>query len=140
MLVNLNSEEVQFLGNLLINRREDPLMGAPSQQEIDLITVILTGFISGEQEYELQEIGYLQSLLQEQNEIWGSRRSTANEKSGTVGPGQNFVPHRTLVLIKSISDKLGAHLSVDVDTKADETGPRGEGSISIMNWLYPYKK
>ena len=46
MLVNLNSEEVQFLGNLLINRREDPLMGAPSQQEIDLITVILTGFIS----------------------------------------------------------------------------------------------
>lgn len=136
MNVNLTTDEVQYLINLLLDRRQDALFGAPSQQEINTINKILANTA----DFDQQEVGYLQSLLQEQSEIWGSRRSVANEKSGTVGPGQNFVAHRTLVLIKRISDKLGANLKIDIDTKTDQTSPRGEGSISIMNWLYPYSK
>jgi len=146
MTINLTPQEKVFLVNLLLERRRDPLQGAPPEQELATIYKIMDVLAASvyfpdyfEVNLDQQQVGYLQYMLQEQNEIWGSSHTTANEKSGLVGPGQHFVAHNTLVMIKSISDKLGAHLKVDIDTKSDQTSPRGEGSISIMNWLYPYQ-
>ncbi len=131
MIINFTDREVQFLSNILIDRRQSSLSTSCPEQEIDTINELLLMLVFKEADYTTQDIGYLQYLMQEQNEIWGSRRSLG-EKAGTVGPGQKFVPQATLILVKSISDKLGANLQVDITTRTDETVPRGEGSTWIM--------
>lgn len=142
MNINLHNVEVQYLLNLLIDRRSDALFGAPSTQELSTINDLLTLLTPSPTniDFNPQEVGYIQDILHTQSEIWGSRRSVANEKAGTTG--QNFVANRTLLLVKSISDKLGAHLKIDIDTKSDQIAPtpRAEGSTWIMTTLYPYEK
>lgn len=144
MNILLFQDEQSFLSNLLLDRRQSSQITSPSQTEIDTINGIILALIfrdnTGAHTFSEQQVGYLQYILQEQNEIWGSRHSTANEKSGTVGPGMNFVAHDTLLLVKSISDSLGAQLKVDINTKSDQNSPRGEGSTWIMTSLYPHEK
>lgn len=77
-----------------------------------------------------QDIGVIQYLLREQIEI-NSQHSVANEKD-LRGPGTRFFPHSTMLLIKSISDKLGAKLPVDTTSMSDPHSGRQEGSTWIM--------
>lgn len=130
MPIQLTSEEYQFLNGTLIGIQQNSLgLTTPSPQEIDTINEILLKMIFKD-DFESKEVYYLQSILQVQSEIWGRRSSTANEKLGVVPHA--FVPQRTLQLIKSISDKLGASLMVDTETRGDKLSPRAEGSITIM--------
>lgn len=126
MTIDFLPEEAEFLVNQLLN----PDVTMP--QYLPEAKRTVAGKILYLAPLDSSDISLLQYVLQEQAEINGSRHSTANEKAGTVGPGMNFVPHRTLVLIKRITDKLGAHLSVDTKTKSDQTWPRQEGSTWIM--------
>jgi hypothetical protein len=125
MTINLTTDETQYLVNIMVNRDA-------ALPQLD--TGSLTGHILTQKnpyDFTSQEVGILQSLMQEQLEVNGSQRSVANEKEFR-GPGTKFVPNKTLVLIKSISDKLGAHLTVDITTKSDQHSGREEGSTWIM--------
>lgn len=130
MIIDFTPDEVRFLVNTLIDRRQSPLLG--HLEDGGLINVFISKVYAADFDFDNQMIGFLQSMMQEQSEVWGSRRSTANEKLPVVGPGLQFVPQRTLILVKSVSDKLGAHLTIDTQTRTDETPTRAEGSTWIM--------
>jgi hypothetical protein len=126
MIVNLNSDEIRFLYNLILNR--DACLPA-----FPIPNSLISSLRNHSEQLDLtsQEIGILQALLQEQAEVNGSRHSTANEKK-FMGPGTTFIPNQTLVLVKNITDKLGAHLQIDTSTKSDQTTGRQEGSTWII--------
>lgn len=130
MPIILTNEEKQFLSNIAIDRFND---AARRETEGLILTGIMNKMnLSPVLNLTAQEVGFLQFICHELNEIHGARHSTANEKGNIGGPGTLFIPHNTLVLVKSISDKLGSHLMVDIATKSDQNSPRGEGSTWIM--------
>lgn len=127
MSIQLTNEESGFLIALMIERSQDANL---AQQDNGLPVSIFKKITGLPMELSSQETSFTQSVLQEQSEIWGRSSSTANEKQ-PVSLG-SFVPQKTRQLIKSISDKLGAKISVDVTERSFSISPRGEGSISIM--------
>jgi|SRR4051812_25304937 len=122
---NLTSEEKQFVCSLLSEYQQN----AQNESQLDLVSELMLKFVF-DGDINRQEVGFLQYILQEQSEIHGRRSTIANEKSSPHLSG--FIPTRTLQLIKSVSDKLGANLFVDTITKSDQNLPRAEGSRSIM--------
>lgn len=124
---DLTNEERQFLNNLLLERRQD---ASKYDTESLVLDGLLLSFVFVSTEVGPRENGFLQFLMQEQSEIWGRLSSTANEKQPVVLG--SFVPQKTRQLIKAISDKLGAHIEVDVLTPSLPISPRAEGSQSIM--------
>lgn len=131
MLLTLTNQEIQFLTNYLINRTQDSTTTSPSDQEKNQIRGIVLRLQGINSDFTPQDIGYLQYVLQEAAEINGAQRTTANEKK-PIAPGTKFFPHSTMVFIKSISDKLGARLIVDITTVSDQMVARAEGSPYIM--------
>lgn len=130
MSIFLSISEYQFLSNTLIERFTNAVYRDTEGAIIQSILYNMKGLSNIA--FSIQEIGYLQSLLQELSEIHGSRHSIANEKK-FMGPGTTFIPQRTLILVKSISDKLGANLVIDTTTQSDAPqGGRLEGSIWVM--------
>src|SRR5208337_2838699 len=128
MSVTFTPEESQFIANLLIN----PDVATQHVEPLDYMVLARAIQAGGSIVLSSQTVGVLQSMLQEQAEINGSRRSVANEKR-FMGPGTQFVPQRTLILIKSITDKLGAAMSIDTTTKTDVADDRrAQGSPQIL--------
>lgn len=127
---DLTTEESQFLTNTLAGIQQNSLgLTTPPPQEMDMISEIILKIIFKD-DFTAQEIGYLQTVMQIQSEIWGRQSSTANEKLPVTLA--SFVPQHTRVLIKSISTKLGASIIVDVDERSIPNSPRKEGSRSIV--------
>lgn len=121
------TEENQFLVNLLLAPdvcwlSYDPIF---SREVAQKLMASLSPSLTN------QDIGFLQSILQEQNEIWGRKSTTANEKQ-PIAAGHTFNAQSHLILIKSTSDKLGALIKVDITLRSDIHTPREEGSRSIM--------
>lgn len=131
MILNLTTQEIQFLTNYLINRTQDSTTTSPSDQEKSQIRAIVLKLQGINSDFTPQDIGYLQYILQEALEINGSQRTTANEKK-PISVGTKFFPTATMLFIKSISDKLGAKLTVDTTTVSDEVVARAEGSPYII--------
>ncbi len=128
MNVTFTSEESEFIANLLIN----PDVATQHVSPINYLALANAIQAGGSILLDSQTVGILQSMLQEQAEINGSRRSVANEKR-FMGPGTQFVPQRTLILIKSITDKLGAAMKIDITTKTDVADDRrAQGSPQIL--------
>lgn len=128
MNIIFTPEEAQFVANLLIN----PDVANQHNSPIDYRALAYIIQAGGSITLNSQTVGVLQSILQEQAEINGSRRSVANEKV-FMGPGTQFVPQRTLILIKSITDKLGATMSIDITTRTDTPDDiRAQGSPQIL--------
>lgn len=130
IMLLLTVQERQFLSNYLINRTQDSTSTTPSKEELLLIRGLVIKIKSIVSDITQQETGYLQFILREANEIYGNQRSVANDKS-SIPPGTKFFPHMSMILIKSISDKLGSKLTVDTTTESDQVVPRAEGS----NWI-----
>lgn len=131
MILNLTTQEIQFLTNYLINRTQDSTTTSPSDQEKSQIRAIVLKLQGINSDFTPQDIGYLQYILQEALEINGIQRTTANEKK-PISVGTKFFPTTTMLFIKSISDKLGAKLTVDTTTVSDEIVARAEGSPYII--------
>ncbi len=127
MEVYFDTHERQFLVNTLLNQdAAAPLFDVSMARAVASV-------IQGAPKNDLttQQIGFLQYVLQTQLEIMGSRHTTANEKKPIL-PSVRFFPHRSMVLIKKISDKLGMKLRVDIETRSDQTVGRTEGSTWIV--------
>jgi hypothetical protein len=128
MLVSLTEPESRFLANLLLS--QDATL---PQYDFSTCAAIVPKVVEASvtpTEFASQDIGFLQSIMQDQSEIWGRQSSTANEKQPVMLGA--FVPQGTRQLIKSISDKLGAKLLIDTATYSFPVSPRAEGSPSIM--------
>jgi len=128
MTYDFTPEETQFMVSLLLN----PDCAAPVEM-VDVrraignkLLLLLPAQLEG------SDVTNIQYLLQGQAEINGSRRSVANEKA-FMGPGTTFIPQRTLQLIQSIMNKLGAAISVDTRTQTDVPDDhRAEGSPQVL--------
>ena len=128
MNIIFTAEESQFLVNLLLS--PDVATQHNAQVNYQALASVIAG--GGLIMLDGVSVGILQSILQEQAEINGSRRSVANEKR-FMGPGTQFVPQRTLILIKNITDKLGAVMAIDTSTQTDVADDRrAQGSPQIL--------
>lgn len=121
---SFTEQEIRFIANLLLSQD-----AAVPQYDAATCRLIATKLTS-KQNLTSQDVGFLQSLLQEQSEIWGRQSNTANEKRQLSLA--SWVPQQTRELLKSITDKLGANLSIDTTTPSIPSSPRDEGSRSIM--------
>lgn len=128
MIVTFTPEETEFLVNLFLMPD-----AAIQQPNVNMCRAIATALMEGGTvDLSSQDVQFIQYMLQEQVEINGSRHSVANEKR-FMGPGTQFVPQRTLILIKSITDKLGASMPIDTATKTDVPDDRrAQGSPQVL--------
>lgn len=128
MTIDLTHEEIQFLVNNLLNPDQAAVLNFQPEMRMDIANAIR---LLHPAQLNAQQVGYLQWFLQDQSEIHGRQSTTANEKQ-SINPGSRFRPHQTLVMIKSISDKLGAALQVDTTQHSDLHSPNEPGSRGIM--------
>lgn len=116
------------MANLLLN----PDVAAQHVSPVNYQAIASAISAGGPIMLDAMTVGVLQNILQEQAEINGVRSSIRNERK-FMGPGTQFVPQRTLQLIKSITDKLGAALSIDTTTKTDVADDRrAEGGPYVL--------
>lgn len=127
MEVCFDTRERQFLVNTLLNQD----VATPLFDTVMARSVASVLQASPTNDFTTQQVGFLQYVLQTQLEIMGSLHTTANEKRPIL-PSIRFFPHRTMVLIKRISVKLGMKLKVDIETRSDQTVGRTEGSTWIV--------
>lgn len=120
MAIEFSNEEYQLLSTLISERCQND---AVMQHQGDILRELLLKFIFGELTFNAQEIGFLQGMLLEQGEIYGSRNASTCP---------TFVPQKMLQLIQSTSNKLGMVLMLDTQTPNIDPSPRQEGSVSIM--------
>lgn len=128
MTVNLTPEETQFLINNLLS----PDQAAPVYLPEARLLVSRKLMNLSPIQLDSTDVSFLQYVLQELSEIHGRQSSTANEKQ-SIAPGHRFRPQRTLALLQSISDKLGASLKIDTTQHLDQHSPNESGSRGIMS-------